>query len=102
MTFNQAQIITKTLTVDVMDQPIIEPPIDGGQNGGPDVIPPQPETFLQKVWRFILGLIGLDSGLNTNSSTINEKPIEFGFIRTAYYCASGTPSERSIKFHINQ
>ncbi len=60
--FNQPQVITKTLSVDVMEQPIIEPPIDGGQNGGKDVNPPQQESFLQKVWRFILGLIGLDSG----------------------------------------
>ncbi len=74
--FNLAQVITRTLTVDVIDQPIIEPPIDGGQNGGIDVNPPAPETFLQKVWRFILGLIGLDSGLNTNSSTNNNQPID--------------------------
>ena len=63
--FNQPQVITKTLSVDVMEQPIIEPPGDGGQNGGIDVTPPSSETFLQRVWRFILGLLGLDSGIST-------------------------------------
>ncbi len=61
--FNQPQVISRTITVDVIDQPIIEPPIDGGTNGNPDVIPPAPETLLQKIWRFILGLLGLDSGM---------------------------------------
>jgi hypothetical protein len=74
--FNQREVITKTLTVDVMDQPIIEPPIDGGQNGNSEVIPTQPETFLQKVWRFILGLIGLDSGINSSQSPISNQPLE--------------------------
>ena len=73
--FNQSQVITKTLQVDVMEQPIIEPPVDGGPNGGIDVNPLAPETFLQKVWRFILGLIGLDSGLNTNTTTNNGQPV---------------------------
>ena len=73
--FNQPQVITKTLTVDVMEQPIIEPPIDGGLDGG-EVIPLQPETFLQKIWRFILGIIGLDSGINTAVSSESEKPSE--------------------------
>jgi hypothetical protein len=81
--FNQAQVITQTLMVDVMEQPIIEPPLDKGQNGGIDVNPPAQETFLQKVWRFILGMIGLDSGAPTAQPTemspigtsVPEKPI---------------------------
>src|SRR4030065_1429047 len=32
--FNQSQVITKTLTIDVMEQPIIDPPVDDGQSGG--------------------------------------------------------------------
>ncbi len=63
--FNQPQVITRSLTVDVMEQQIIEPPVDGGQNGGQEFIPPAEETFLQKVWRFIRGLFGLDSGVTT-------------------------------------
>jgi hypothetical protein len=74
--FNQLQVITKTLSVDVEEQPIIESPTGGSQNGGTDVISPTPETFLQKVWRFILGLIGLDSGLSNNKSSSNNQPID--------------------------
>jgi hypothetical protein len=71
--FNQQQLITDTLTVEVMDQLIFEPPADGNPNGGVDVPPQAPETFLHKVWRFVLGLIGLDSGLNTAQSTTNQQ-----------------------------
>jgi hypothetical protein len=74
--FNQPQVITKTLTVDVMEQSIIETPTEGSQNGGANGIPPTSETFLQKVWRFILGLIGLDSGLSTGGSSNNNYPIK--------------------------
>jgi hypothetical protein len=71
--FNQPQAITETLTVEVMEEPIFEPPIDGGEGFPPDGGFPEPgvgeggmateETFLQKVWRFIAGLLGLDSGI---------------------------------------
>ncbi len=74
--FNQSQVITKTLAVDVMEQSVIEPPVDGNQNNGTNVIPQAPETFLHKVWRFVLGLIGLDSGLSTAQSTNNNQPVE--------------------------
>jgi hypothetical protein len=70
--FNQPQLITDTLTVEVMEQPIIEPPVNGNPNGGADIPPQSPETFLHKIWRFVLGLIGLDSGLNTAQSTTNQ------------------------------
>ena len=62
--FNQPQVITQTLNVEVMEGgPVVGhggegPGVPG--DGGP---PSAPETFLQKVWRFILGLLGLDSGL---------------------------------------
>jgi hypothetical protein len=72
--FNQPEVITQTLTVEVIDQPIIEPPIDGNPDGGPVIPPQEPETFLHKVWRFILGLIGLDSGLNTGQTINNNQP----------------------------
>jgi hypothetical protein len=81
--FNQSQLITKTLTVDVIDVPVIEPPSDGEQDGGVYINPPQSESFLHKIWRFILGLLGLDSGYGTSSTSPNnpqetaspEKPI---------------------------
>ena len=74
--FNQLQVISETLTVEVMEQPIIEPPIEDGQTGNGEVIPTQPETFLQKVWRFMLGLIGLDSAVNNSQPSDNITPIE--------------------------
>jgi len=63
--FSQRRVLTDTLTVEVMEAEFIEPPPgEGGMEGGPDAMPPQqPETFWQKAWRFILGLLGLDSSV---------------------------------------
>ena len=63
--FSQRRVLTDTLTVEVMEAEFIEPPPgEGGMEGGPDSMPPQqPETFWQKAWRFILGLLGLDSSV---------------------------------------
>ena len=61
--FNQSRTITKTLTLDVMEMemPPVDPNFPEGEEGGfPPVV--QEETFLQKAWRFVLGLFGLDSG----------------------------------------
>ena len=74
--FNQREVITETLSIEVMDQPIVEPPIDTGQNGNGEVVITQPETFLQKLWRFILGFIGLDSGINSLQTTISDQPLD--------------------------
>lgn len=63
--FNQPQTITQTLDVQIEEAP---PEIIGGPGGeGMPVEPPmpEPETFGQKVWRFVLGLIGLDSSRRT-------------------------------------
>lgn len=73
--FNFMQVISKTMTVQVMEAPIIEPPVDGGQSQNGAVAPQAPETFLQKLWRFIRGLIGLDSGIDTSAPAGNGKPI---------------------------
>lgn len=74
--FNQPQSIVKTLTLEVMESPPMEPGSEGGMMG-PDgeMIPPdggnmppveaQPETFGQKVLRFLRGLFGLDSAQPT-------------------------------------
>jgi hypothetical protein len=63
--FNQPRQFTRDLTLEVME---------GGGGGGMfpgEEIPieplPEPETFLQKLWRAILGLIGLDSALSEPS-----------------------------------
>lgn len=61
--FNQPQILTKTLTINVIDAPIFEEPIDGFPEELFPEVAEEPETFGQKVWRFILGLLGLSSGV---------------------------------------
>ena len=64
--FNQKQIITRTLTVNIEEVLMPEPGQgEGGFEGGEPIPPPVEETFLQKLWRFIKGLIGLDSGIPT-------------------------------------
>jgi hypothetical protein len=69
--FNMARQITRTLIVEVIDIPPPEEnfPPDGGEGGFP---PPQAEeTFWQKIWRFILGLLGLGSGKPQNTPGID-------------------------------
>jgi hypothetical protein len=65
--FNQAQVITRTLSVDVQEAIAPEPgPGEGGVEGGGGLPVPQvEETLWQKVWRFVKGLVGLDSGVPT-------------------------------------
>lgn len=77
--FNQAQVISKTVTVEVLEAPVFEEgPIDPGMggegmNGGGESFPPvesgAPETLAQKIWRFIKGLLGLSSGRSQPSFT---------------------------------
>jgi hypothetical protein len=58
--FNQSRTINRTLEIEVMEafeEPIMEPGMEGGE-GFPI---PEQETTLQKIWRFILGFLGLDS-----------------------------------------
>ena len=74
--FNQSQVITQSLVIDVIDQQIIEPPIDVSPNNGSDLPSQVPESFLHMVWRFILGLVGLDSGLISTQSSDTNMPIE--------------------------
>lgn len=64
--FNQPQEIMQTLNVEVIEAPPMEPGMDGvpGEGGipGEGLPPSRSETTWQKVSRFILGLLGLDSG----------------------------------------
>lgn len=69
--FNQARTITKTQTVDVTEM-MIEPTLDPSAPGGSGDIPTTPESFWQKVWRFILGLFGLDSGASSTAPVIEQ------------------------------
>lgn len=70
--FNASQVITKTIAVEVMEAPIIEPGPEGpGSEGGVELQPvAQPETVWQKAWRFVLGLLGLDSGRTTSPEAL--------------------------------
>jgi hypothetical protein len=76
--FNQPRTITRTLQVEVMEgieEPIVEPGI--GEGGGEGFPVPTEETALLKVWRFILGLFGLDSAPPSNNDPgIVPGPIE--------------------------
>ena len=86
--FNQQQRIDQVITIQVLESaPGPEgpggptAPGDSVSPGEPGNIPVQPpETFWQKLWRFILGLLGLDSGQSTSSGgeisvPANQPPI---------------------------
>ena len=79
--FNQPRTITRTLDVEVMEA-FIEPTPDPSIGGGEEIPIQTEESALQKVWRFILGLFGLDSAPPSNSDPgivpiePQEKPIE--------------------------
>ncbi len=82
--FNQSRTITKTLGLTVEESsvdPTLGPGMEGGGGGGGGgggemVVPPSEETFMQKAWRFILGLFGLDSGTPSSTPTIEGGPTE--------------------------
>lgn len=61
--FNQPQVLTRTLTIEVMEGMGFEEPIEPfpGEAGPP--LEPVAETLAQRIWRFIRGFIGLDSGI---------------------------------------
>jgi hypothetical protein len=80
--FNQPRTITEALQIEVMEgmqEPIIEP----GMEGSGEVMPiPAEENTFQKIWRFVLGLFGLDSAPPPTNDPgivpgpgIEEKPI---------------------------
>ena len=74
--FNQTQVISQTMTIEVLDMGFIEPEMGGEESG--EVEPPveQPETFLQKIWRLILGLLGLDSSKNSSQNNLSAPSTE--------------------------
>ena len=72
--FNKPQVIEQALQVDVLEsEPLPEFPEDGGLT--PDFAPPNPETFWDKVLRFLRGLLGLDSSA-PESAPIEGLPTE--------------------------
>jgi hypothetical protein len=74
--FNQPRTISKTLTVEVMEQePMPTPEFPG--NGGEEI--PAQESFLDIIWRFILGLFGLDSSAPGGQRPEGAPPVEEPF-----------------------
>jgi|RhiMetdeSRZDD1v2_1073273.scaffolds.fasta_scaffold179913_2 hypothetical protein len=73
--FNQARTITRKLEIEVMEG-FIEPTPDPSLGGGEVGPVPTEESTLQKVWRFILGLFGLDSAPPSNGNPGVEPGIQ--------------------------
>ncbi len=74
--FNQERTIEKTLEVEVLEG-FEEIPLDPSmqEGGGKETFAPvSEETFLQKTWRFILGLLGLDSAPPATSPEFEVPP----------------------------
>jgi hypothetical protein len=72
--FGQPQTITQTATIEVLPPFIFEEPVEEPIDAGPPS-EPEPETPLQTLWRFILGLLGLSSG-RPQPDTNSEIPVE--------------------------
>lgn len=76
--FNQPQLISRTLTVQVEEIPVFEPepgvPGTPGEPGEEGPIGPTGESFWSKVARFFRGLIGLDSGIIQPQQPVIDGP----------------------------
>jgi hypothetical protein len=61
--FNQSQTISQTIMIEVMESFMPEPGEgEWEEPGGFEPMPAPDESFTQKLWRFIKGLLGLSSG----------------------------------------
>jgi hypothetical protein len=77
--FNQAQSILVELPLEVLDAPPFDP---GSEEPIPIDPASEPESGLQKVWRLVLGLLGLDSGRDEGGGFVTpdgEFPPDEGF-----------------------
>jgi hypothetical protein len=75
--FNQPQTINKTITLNVLDAPAMPTP-DPNNPGGNINYPVSQQTVWQKIWRFILGMFGLDSSApatSPNNAVPTQAPI---------------------------
>ena len=63
--FNEARTITRTIEIEVMEG-FVEPTPDPSLGEGQPISVATEETALQKIWRFVLGLFGLDSAPPSN------------------------------------
>jgi hypothetical protein len=75
--FNQPAEITRTLSVEVVESPAMEPGMEtpGGVIGPGEYQPPPVETLWQKILRFLRGLIGLDSSPPTSQEPMEGVPL---------------------------
>lgn len=74
--FNQPRTIERHLKINVeeaFEEPTPDPSMPENQG---EIMPTTDETFLQKTWRFILGVFGLDSAPPTPPMPGSEMPIE--------------------------
>lgn len=84
--FNQTQSIQHEIVVDVMDNPATE--MEPNEIPGTGMMPPPAEETLgHKVWRFLIGFLGFDSGPSipaviTDSPAFEETPIEISPVGT--------------------
>jgi hypothetical protein len=75
--FNQSQVISQTLMVEILEAQIFEPEGPGIGPGEGEAPPPaQEDSFWQKVKRFFLGLLGLDSGIQAEGPAEGMPPME--------------------------
>jgi hypothetical protein len=76
--FNQPQVITKTLELEVMEMP--EMPPEMGEPGmgevPPEEMPVANESWRTKLWRFLLGMVGLSSGPITPAGESGFPPMD--------------------------
>lgn len=72
--FNKPRTIEKTIEVQVEEMVIEEPTVDPNGEGSEE---PATETFWQKVKRFILGILGLDSAPPSGTESV---PLDGGVI----------------------
>jgi hypothetical protein len=71
--FNQPRTITQTLTLEVLEG-FIEPTPDPSMPEEP--VTSAEDTFWQKIWRFILGIFGLDSSKISPDAIPSEMPYD--------------------------
>jgi hypothetical protein len=73
--FNQPRTITHKLEIEVMEgEPTVDPSMQGGGGGGEGIPAQAEETALHKIWRFFLGLLGLDSAPPLNNPEPGATP----------------------------
>ncbi len=78
--FNQARTITDNLSLEVMEMPVEEfpdPSQEGGVEGSGFESGGVEESFIRKAWRFVLGLLGLDSAAPTDSQPAVPEEVPF-------------------------